>query len=843
MPNYPYDELGTPLDTTNLERLNNNYDQIQADIQSADSSSQQRDNAITNDYNSKLAAQKTEYTGRLDAQRTEYNGKFTQQQADYNGKFQVQSNDYTSRINQQRRELDQKNIQQDSRIDGIVGEIQGDVLSGLVDSAKLVWVEPVEQFSSLETVYPDALIGFTSMTRDTGKVYRFNGTDWVEIQEIDATAINEVDTRVTNGLNTVQEDVKHIEMQPIFIETLASLGSFGTGVPSGVSTVSGGNYLLTVNGQLGDNFVTVVSGDISKAGATNRWAANIENGEDGFDGYQVTGTDGINKVFIYPNLRRNYSNKKLGNVHDQAEGVHYSEQGYKAFAEHIFGNAGYTSQRTSYVARFLGKDTTGPWVPNGGLNPTFPGMWYSRGMHPVDLSNSTGGVLTGDNDKSLTILTDAVGEGVSWEIPISKKNGFFEGDFGIFEGGTVTIDLFLDDVLQESYLIEKPVRRIVFPFKFSEVLKVVVRSNVATNTTIRIGNCFVWDGYNIPENVFSDRNKTAVYLGDSWGMYHNQITPREIERRWRLKNPIATVTNRSKSGMTTKYAVAWFDEYVIQEKPDIVIIEYFTNDITYIIGANQGVATFVDPNGNTVEVDLTEDEYFENIRYMISTAIANGIQPIVVLPAVTAGAPQTQQHAIFSAKMQTGGSSIPLFAKFEDVKTATGSVNSLKADELETLTEFNTPLRIKTSHNGLIIQPRVKTFDGTFMQIKDNDGTIVFDLQKNQLVGLLLQSLELTGVFGEQGLKLPNGQLVDNLNVLKLKARAGKTVNHVEIGEGTNFIQARSPMKHFIATSLPTASFTEWGKTYWIQGASGVSDRLCICIKDATNNYVWKDLF
>lgn len=70
MPNYPYDDLGTPLDTTNLERLNNNYDQIQADIQSVSSASTQAVNALETDVNGKLLAQKNEYTGRLDVQKT-----------------------------------------------------------------------------------------------------------------------------------------------------------------------------------------------------------------------------------------------------------------------------------------------------------------------------------------------------------------------------------------------------------------------------------------------------------------------------------------------------------------------------------------------------------------------------------------------------------------------------------------------------------------------------------------------------------------------------------------------------------------------------------------------------
>lgn len=70
MPNYPYDDLGTPLDATNLERLNNNYDQIQADIQSVSSASTQSINALEADVNNKLLAQKNELGGRLDVQKT-----------------------------------------------------------------------------------------------------------------------------------------------------------------------------------------------------------------------------------------------------------------------------------------------------------------------------------------------------------------------------------------------------------------------------------------------------------------------------------------------------------------------------------------------------------------------------------------------------------------------------------------------------------------------------------------------------------------------------------------------------------------------------------------------------
>ena len=81
-----------------------------------------------------------------------------------------------------------------------LNNLSGDVLASVIDGAKLIWKEPVDTFADLATVYPDAEEGWTAMARDTGIVYRFNGLSWVEIQEIDATAVNEVDSRLTSQL-------------------------------------------------------------------------------------------------------------------------------------------------------------------------------------------------------------------------------------------------------------------------------------------------------------------------------------------------------------------------------------------------------------------------------------------------------------------------------------------------------------------------------------------------------------------------------------------------------------------------------------------------------------------
>lgn len=85
----------------------------------------------------------------------------------------------------------------------VVNNITDDVVEQLVDNAKLNWKEPVPSQNNLPG---NAQVGDTRMTRDTGKVYRFNGSAWVEIQQIDAGPVNEVDTRLTAQLTHIEKD-------------------------------------------------------------------------------------------------------------------------------------------------------------------------------------------------------------------------------------------------------------------------------------------------------------------------------------------------------------------------------------------------------------------------------------------------------------------------------------------------------------------------------------------------------------------------------------------------------------------------------------------------------------
>lgn len=161
MPQYPYDQLGTPLDAANLEKANGNWAKIAADIASVSSASQQRDDALSSSFYSQLFIQRNEYTGRLDFQRSDYMTRLAAQRQEYTNGFQVQK----------------------TRIDNIVSEISDEAFDSVVDAAKLNWKPPVANFAALSTSYPDAVNGDASQTLDDNKTYRYNGTQWVFIQQ------------------------------------------------------------------------------------------------------------------------------------------------------------------------------------------------------------------------------------------------------------------------------------------------------------------------------------------------------------------------------------------------------------------------------------------------------------------------------------------------------------------------------------------------------------------------------------------------------------------------------------------------------------------------------------
>lgn len=159
MPNYPYDPLNTPLDLNNLSKANENLQKIEADISSADSASQQRDAALQSTITVGLSSQKSEYTRKIE--------------------------------------------EQNKKLDNVIDEVSNQALEQVVEKATVNRsFAPVDTFADLETVYPDAQEGDAVQTLDDNKVYRFNGTEWVFIEQFGVGPF----TDVYDQLNEIQSN-------------------------------------------------------------------------------------------------------------------------------------------------------------------------------------------------------------------------------------------------------------------------------------------------------------------------------------------------------------------------------------------------------------------------------------------------------------------------------------------------------------------------------------------------------------------------------------------------------------------------------------------------------------
>src|SRR5690625_4236907 len=101
----------------------------------------------------------------------------------------------------------------------VVDTVTEKAFDKVVDSAKINWGEPVDTFDNLPS---NASNSETRMTRDDGKIYRFDGSIWREIQDIDPTAINEVDSRLSSQLADIAIDVKQFDSLQSAIDLIGS---------------------------------------------------------------------------------------------------------------------------------------------------------------------------------------------------------------------------------------------------------------------------------------------------------------------------------------------------------------------------------------------------------------------------------------------------------------------------------------------------------------------------------------------------------------------------------------------------------------------------------------------
>lgn len=101
-------------------------------------------------------------------------------------------------------------------------------------STKLIWKDPVASFAALSTTYPTAVFGWTAATRDNGRIFRFDGTSWRWIQDVDMTAYNALDTKLTSQL---AENAKDLKLKKDGTDVVPDITSFVSSLGTNKATI------------------------------------------------------------------------------------------------------------------------------------------------------------------------------------------------------------------------------------------------------------------------------------------------------------------------------------------------------------------------------------------------------------------------------------------------------------------------------------------------------------------------------------------------------------------------------------------------------------------------------
>lgn len=479
--------------------------------------------------------------------------------------------------------------------------------------------------------------------------------------------ISALQSRIESELDTVTKETNKRFLNPQYVEFFASFNKYGLGVPAGYLNYPGGNYVLNISGRAGESVVTVTGGDVTHSGDT--WACVIQRDDLTTELNRVIGANGNQLTLLRP-LSRNINTGKLGNLHDANNGQHYTELGYYAFAQHLYKSVPRYTERQKVLAQFLGTDPNGPWTSVGFINYALASNITGSDNTFRKISSKTLSLYATDNTKYL-----------EWSVELSEQKGYVETFVGC-DTGTVDVEFYLDGLLNKTATVNKQVERITLPFEYAKTGKLKIKST-GTNypQNIFVGNT----SWFLNEKFHTDRlinpSDKVVYIGDSWGEFHNKATTRELTRLMSADGGTPTVLNFSKGGHSSDYAREWFEEYVLANNPDVVILEYFTNDFNSIGGVNLG--TFLNPSGQQQDMNIASlSEYLDNMRFMIDLAIKNGIRPIVILPASTNSLSQTQSFADKNAQLYLGTkitNDKPFFAETITTKLITDLIESLSS--------------------------------------------------------------------------------------------------------------------------------------------------------------------
>lgn len=468
-------------------------------------------------------------------------------------------------------------------------------------------------------------------------------------KEVVAESKSKLIEEIKQDINIVAHDVtlKENKKVPFFVETASWMWmrkqaqNFDQDTPFNVQGNIGSNKLQIIGEQKGSILTEA-----------DKLSAVVVVAEDGSASCHVLTSFDANALYIYPTLDRNISNGILAPLLNDAQ--HLTKQGYAAYVQHIFNANPRYCEKNKYIKRFdVGLPDFSQFTPFTEKPVRYEGRRNDYENYMCQY---------GPQGYFLIPYADyAEGKyGVSWDVETSGKKGYLETFVGtaylkdktdVYQftkesGYEIFIEVYADDVLVfEKIKNTNHIERICVPFErtMNKVrLSVYYKKMRAEKDTLYIGSTTAWLNESNHTHLFRESEVVSQFF-DSWGEFHgeeyleeNGILYRqgasgvELHRLLNEMNGIVVpYYNRSKGGMTSRWGKAWWHTLVRSFMPNVMITEFGIND------NHTDTATFpdeLDPYGNTISMQnaITEEEFYNNMDYILNACIYSNIQPIYI---------------------------------------------------------------------------------------------------------------------------------------------------------------------------------------------------------------------
>lgn len=418
----------------------------------------------------------------------------------------------------------------------------------------------------------------------------------------------------------------------------------------------------------------------------------VLNSSDGTDDFFVTVMTHNGSTTI--TLREPLDNDFTGTLsakYDAALGQHLTAAGTRAYAQHV--------ARFSGVAASRGGVLEGTFYSRP---PTYNTVWAANtALAAYGVSNSAAPVVQSGflvQPGALNIMSAAdsipilplseicgvragihtTGHGITGTIYLGARDVVLEFYTGLYRSGTAMAGALLDVTVTVDDVV-------VYDETHDHALKQVrLPLHRAGKVVIEIAAASAFIGYLYASQLIireagkagqvAAPTQKVVVMGDSYFKFYDDLFGDVLAEKTG-----AQVVSHALGGQTTEWALAWFDDYITAERPDVAVFHFFTNDSNDL-----SADTFVAPDGSNqpkwpagLTTDQAKAHWRANIRELIRRCQELGIKPVIISPGGTAASSQTDRHMKWRVYLDQGTPTDWKAASTTELADSTAYVNTV----------------------------------------------------------------------------------------------------------------------------------------------------------------------